>query len=107
MNQEQMQKDRLKDKSILITGGAGFIGSHLVDRLLQENEVTVLDNFSSGKRMYVAGNLEKPQFHLLEMDLLKTDSLEKALEGKDIVFHLAANPDVKLGAEDTRIHLDQ
>jgi UDP-glucose 4-epimerase len=107
MNQDQVQKDRLIDKSILVTGGAGFIGSHLVDRLLQENEVTVLDNFSSGKRRYVAGNLENPQFHLLEVDLLKADSLEKALEGKDIVFHLAANPDVKLGAEDTRIHLDQ
>jgi UDP-glucose 4-epimerase len=107
MNQEQMQKDRLKDKSILVTGGAGFIGSHLVDRLLQENEVTVLDNFSSGKRQYVAPNHENPQFHLLEADLLKSDSLEDILEGKDIVFHLAANPDVKLGAEDTRVHLDQ
>lgn len=92
---------------VLVTGGGGFIGSHLVDKLLPENEVTVLDNFSSGKRDYVAPHLDSPSFKLIEADLQDARDVEKALEGKDIVFHLAANPDVKLGAENTRVHLDQ
>ena len=98
---------KLKDKSILVTGGAGFIGSHLVEALLAENEVTVLDNFSSGKREFIAPHLNNSRFRLLEADLIDTIALEKALNGVDMVFHLAANPDVKLGAENTRVHLEQ
>jgi len=97
----------LKDRSILVTGGAGFIGSHLVERLLENNEVTVIDNFSSGKREFLAPHQNDPNFRLLEADLLDPDALKLALLEKDIVFHVAANPDVKLGAEDTRVHLDQ
>lgn len=97
----------MKDRSILVTGGAGFIGSHLVERLLSRNSVTVLDNFSSGRRGYLAGHLRDPRFRLIEGDIMDSKALEKALEDIDIVFHLAANPDVKLGAQDTRIHLDQ
>lgn len=97
----------LKDKTILVTGGAGFIGSHLVQRLLAENQVTVLDNFSSGRREFLAPYQDNPDFHLQEGDLLNTDVLEKAVSGKDFIFHLAANPDVKLGAEDTHVHLEQ
>jgi UDP-glucose 4-epimerase len=96
-----------KDRSILVTGGAGFIGSHLVERLLAENKVTVLDNFSSGKREFLAPHHNNPNFHLIEADLLLPGALEKALTGVDMVFHLAANPDVKLGAENTRVHLEQ
>jgi UDP-glucose 4-epimerase len=96
-----------KDRSILVTGGAGFIGSHLVERLLQDNAVTVLDNFSSGKREFLTMHQNNPNFRLTEADLLHTDALEKALDGVDMVFHLAANPDVKLGAENTRVHLEQ
>jgi UDP-glucose 4-epimerase len=92
---------------VLVTGGAGFIGSHLVERLLPDNDVTVLDNFSSGKREFLAPYHSNPNFHLIEADLLFPESLEKALAGKDMVFHLAANPDVKLGAENTRVHLEQ
>ena len=97
----------LKDRSILVTGGAGFIGSHLVERLLENNEVTVFDNFSSGKREFLAPHRQNPNFHLQEADLLDPDALKQALLEKDIVFHVAANPDVKLGAADTRIHVDQ
>lgn len=96
-----------KPRSILVIGGAGFIGSHLVDRLLEQNDVTVLDNFSSGKMDFVAHHLDDPNFHLIKADLLDACTLEKALYGKDMVFHLAANPDVKLGAENTRVHLEQ
>jgi UDP-glucose 4-epimerase len=97
----------LKDMSLLVTGGAGFIGSHLVEALLAENEVTVLDNFSSGKREFLAPHQNNPNFHVIEADLLLPGALEKALNGVDMVFHLAANPDVKLGAENTRVHLEQ
>jgi UDP-glucose 4-epimerase len=96
-----------EDSSILVTGGAGFIGSHLLDRLLAKNRVAVLDNFSSGRREYTARHLNNPNFQLLEGDLLDPKAVEKAVVGKDMVFHIAANPDVKLGTEDTRVHLDQ
>jgi UDP-glucose 4-epimerase len=96
-----------KERSILVTGGAGFIGGHLVERLLAENKVTVLDNFSSGKREFLALHHNNPNFHLIETDLLLHGALEKALTGVDMVFHMAANPDVKLGEENTRVHLEQ
>lgn len=97
----------LEGLSILVTGGAGFIGSHLVDALLPQNKVTILDNFSSGRRVHVAPHLDDPNLDIVEADLLDPSALERIVKGKDIVFHLAANPDVKLGAEDTRVHLDQ
>ncbi len=96
-----------KIRSVLVTGGAGFIGSHLVDRLLQDYDVTVLDNFSSGRREHIAPHEDHPNFHLIEEDLLHPEKLPEALAGKDMIFHLAANPDVKLGAENTRVHLEQ
>lgn len=97
----------LKDLSILVTGGAGFIGSQLVDKLMETNKVTVFDNFSSGKLEHIAHLQNNDDFRLIEADLFNEQALEEALEGKDLVFHLAANPDVKLGAQDTQIHLQQ
>ena len=68
------QGKMLKDRSILVTGGAGFIGSHLVERLLSENMVTVLDNFSSGRREHLAGHLKNPSFRLIEADIMDAQS---------------------------------
>ena len=97
----------LKNRSILVTGGAGFIGSHLVERLLLDNEVTVLDNFSSGRIEFLEPYRDIADFHLLTGDLMNPKMLDRAVSGKDFIFHLAANPDVKLGSEDTHVHLEQ
>jgi UDP-glucose 4-epimerase len=97
----------LKNRSILVTGGAGFIGSHLVERLLLDNEVTVLDNFSSGRIDFLEPYRDIADFHLLTGDLMNPKMLDRAVSGKDFIFHLAANPDVKLGAENTHVHLVQ
>lgn len=93
---------------ILVTGGAGFIGSNLVDRLLEKgNKVLVFDNLSSGKMEFIEHHLENPNFSLVKGDLLDSEAIESACKDADMVFHVAANPDVKLGASDTKVHLDQ
>jgi UDP-glucose 4-epimerase len=93
---------------IIVTGGAGFIGSHVVDRLLsQGNEVTVIDNLSSGKMEFLEAHFKDPDFKIIKLDLLDTEKLKKAINGTDMVYHLAANPDVRLGAGNTKIHLEQ
>ena len=89
----------------LVTGGAGFIGSHLIDALLSKGyEVSCIDNFSSGKREFIEHNLER--IELYEGDLLRQQDISKAIDGCDVVFHLAANPDVRIGAINTRTHVD-
>jgi len=93
---------------ILVTGGAGFIGSHIVDRLMKtECEVVVFDNLSSGKIEFIDHHLNQTNFSLIEGDLLNTDEIDTACNGVDFVCHVAANPDVRLGAVDTRVHFDQ
>lgn len=92
---------------ILVTGGAGFIGSHLVDRLVEEkSEIIVLDNLSSGDEHFIAPHIGKPGFQFHPIDLL-TDDITRFFEGIEQVWHLAANPEVRIGAADTRIHLEQ
>ena len=91
----------------LVTGGAGFIGSHLIDSLMERGyEVRCIDNFSSGKMGFIENAIKKGM-DLIKGDILNKDDLHKAMEGCDIIFHLAANPEVRLGTEDTYIHLQQ
>ncbi|MEM2727014.1 MAG: NAD-dependent epimerase/dehydratase family protein [Archaeoglobaceae archaeon] len=78
---------------ILVTGGAGFIGSHLVDKLVELDRVVVLDNLSSGRKEFV-----NPKAELYVVDLA-SDPLTNFLKGTEEVWHLAANPDVRIGAE--------
>lgn len=81
-----------------VTGGAGFIGSNLVDRLLADgHRVTAYDNFCTGQRQFLANASKNPLFSLVEGDLLNTRLLDGAVKGHDFVFHLAANADVRFG----------
>lgn len=81
-----------------VTGGAGFIGSHLVDRLIAEGEVVVFDNLTSGKREFLSQHRCNPRLEFVRGDLLDLNRLEKALTGCDFVFHLAANPDIRVSS---------
>jgi UDP-glucose 4-epimerase len=91
-----------------ITGGAGFIGSNLADRLLAAGHaVTVYDNFSTGKRPFLANALRSPHFTLVEGDLLSLPDLRQAMAGHDLVFHLAANADVRFGTAHPGKDLEQ
>lgn len=92
---------------ILVTGGAGFIGSHLIDELIDIGyEIDCIDNFSTGKKECIQHHLGEKNFRLIEGDILKTN-IKDVINDCDVVFHLAANPDVKLGAMDTRVHFEQ
>jgi len=93
---------------VFITGGAGFIGSHLVDRLISKgHQVTVYDNLSSGKKEFIEHHLEKDSFQFIEADALDLNTLTSSMQGHDIVFHLAANGDIRQGIVETDLHLKQ
>ena len=88
-----------------VTGGAGFIGSHLVSRLLESAEVTVYDNLSTGSEREIQHNLDSGRLRFIQADLQDFDNLNKAIASHDIVFHLAANPDVRAGIINTSLDL--
>ncbi len=91
-----------------ITGGAGFIGSNLADRLLASGaEVVLVDDFRTGKREFVAGALQRGGVRLVEGDVLDPAVLADALAGCDWVFHLQANADVRHGLEHPLRDLEQ
>lgn len=91
-----------------VTGGAGFIGSNLVDRLLADGHaVTVFDNFSTGQRRFLEAALDHQSFRLVEGDLLDDTKLRDAIKGHELVFHLAANADVRFGTDHPRKDLEQ
>jgi UDP-glucose 4-epimerase len=92
----------------LVTGGAGFIGSNLVDALLAEGHtVTVVDNFSTGFREFLKTALANPNFTLVEGDLLDQDLLNSAMKDQQVVVHLAANADVRFGWNHPRRDYEQ
>jgi len=89
--------------SIVVTGGAGFIGSHLVDRLIKMgNHVIVYDNFDgyyAGKQDNLRNHIGNPDFTLIRADILDYDALRKVMKKVDIVFHLAAQAGVRYSLE--------
>jgi len=101
----------LKDKiyrTALVTGCAGFIGSHMVDRLLSLGyRVIGLDNFSTGQYKFLINALKTPNFKLVEIDLFEARNLSSLFSEVDVVFHFAANADVRFGTEHPRKDLEQ
>jgi len=86
-----------KWKRVFVSGGAGFIGSHLVRALLEEAEterVVIFDNFTSGQRSYLEGVAKDARVKVIEADLKEVSAVTSAMAGCDTVFHLAANPDI-------------
>jgi UDP-glucose 4-epimerase len=86
-----------------VTGGAGFIGSNIVERLLAnpDNSVTVFDNLSTGRREFLADHENNERFKFVEGDLIDLDKVNEAIGGHDFVFHIAANADIRLGTGKT------
>lgn len=95
MGQRKLVKTR-----ILITGGAGFIGSNLCEYFVQENEVVCLDNFSTGHKKNVEHLLDNPNFTLIEGDIVNIDDCRKAVAGCEYVMHQAALGSVPRSIED-------
>jgi len=88
----------------LVTGGAGFIGSNLVDRLISNDyNVRVVDNLSNGKLVNLKNSEKSKNFHFEKSELNNPQSLNEILDGVKIVFHLAADPEVRTGFEDPTI----
>jgi UDP-glucose 4-epimerase len=90
-----------------VVGGAGFIGSHLVERLVARGPVTVFDNLSVGKVEFIKELLDDGRVTLVHADALDLDALVRAMPKHDVVFHLAANPEARWGLERTRFDLEQ
>ena len=92
---------------VLVTGGAGFIGSHLVDRLVDEGyDVCILDNLSSGKLSNINGPLKEDKVEFVEGDIRDASVVDKALSGVDVVVHLAALISVPLSIANPELTFD-
>ncbi len=86
-----MGNKSIENKKVLVTGGAGFIGSNIIETLLeQNNNVICLDNFSTGKRENIEGFINNSKFTLIEGDIRNYEDCQKAVKGVDFVLHQAA-----------------
>jgi len=93
---------------ILVTGGAGFIGSHLVDRLVKEGfGVKIIDNLSSGRLENLTQYRNGSRVEVVMGDLKKMEDAIKAVDGADVVFHFAANPEVRVSTTNPEIHFNE
>jgi len=93
---------------VLVTGGAGFIGSHLVDSLMADgHNVTVFDNLSNGSLRNLKKWMGNEHFRFIKGDLKKQKEVEKAVKDVELVFHLAANPEVRVGETDPSVHFQE
>ncbi len=97
----------MRRERAVVTGAAGFIGSHLTDALLAKDwEILGIDNLSAGRREFLDDATDTGRFDLQVADLLDTD-ISEMIHGYDAIFHLAANPDVRSAAGDTLGHFEQ
>jgi len=95
-------------KRILVTGVAGFIGSHLTDRLVDSGfEVVGIDNLSTGTANNLSHATTNPLFKFVKADLLDGGAIARAIGECDLIYHLAADPEVRTGASDPSIHFTQ
>lgn len=91
-----------------VVGGAGFIGSHLIDQIIAAGgTATAFDNMTVGKREFLEGALASGKAKLEVGEALDLEHLKRAMPGHDVVFHLAANPEARWGLERTRLDLEQ
>jgi UDP-glucose 4-epimerase len=90
-----------------ITGGAGFIGSAVVDKLAKRNGITVYDNLSTGKEEFISEHFGEKYFRFVKGDLLDVSKLAKEMRGHQSVWHMAANPDIRKGTASTMVDLEQ
>ncbi len=98
----------LKKKKVIVTGCAGFIGSNLVDRLLKKNyQVLGIDNLSTGQIKFIENPLKNSNFKFIKLDLLNASKLDKLFINTDMVFHFAANADVRFGSLHPKKDLNQ
>lgn len=92
----------------MVVGGAGFIGSHLVDQLINLGHyITIYDNLSIGKKEFINQHLNSWKANLIIDDVLKFDNLKYAMQNHDMVFHLSANPDARFGLDNPKLDLQQ
>jgi len=95
-------------RKAFVTGAAGFIGSNLIDRLLSGKvEVVGLDNMSTGQEEFLSFARNETGFHFIRGDILDGNALCRAMHGTDIVFHFAANADLRFGLEHPGRDLEQ
>ena len=91
-----------------VTGGAGFIGSHIVDRLAQiAANVTIYDNFSTGQEQFISHHAGNPKVRIVRADVLDGERIKKEMANCNFVFHFQANADVRGGVQRTRVDLEQ
>jgi UDP-glucose 4-epimerase len=91
-----------------VTGGAGFIGSHIVDRLARDGtNVTIYDNFSTGQDEFISHHATNPKVRVVTADVLDSKRMRKEMANCDFVFHVQANADVRGGIQRARVDLEQ
>lgn len=97
-------------KTYCLIGGAGFLGSHFVDALLEQNEiqkVTIYDNFSSGQEWHYQHHLSHPHFSVIKGDVKDFNQLKQAMIGHEVVMHFASNPDIARAIKEPTIDFEE